>query len=117
MLAVYKRELKAYTNNVYGWLFAAVLLVFMGIAVFLCNFLSDYPGIEYPLLYAQYALIILVPILCMRSMSEDKRNKTDMFYRALPLTSAAVVLGKYLALLTVLAVPCLLICVYPLFFL
>lgn len=126
MLAVYKRELKAYLHNVYGWLFMAALLMGMGALVVLCNFdlptfikygvFNPYPGIEYPLLYGQYALLLLVPILCMRSMAEDKRNKTDMFYRSLPLRSSAVVLGKYFALLTVLALPCLLICTYPLIF-
>ena len=116
MLAVYKRELKAYLHNVYGWLFMAALLMGMGALVFVFNFMSNYPGIEYPLLYGQYALLLLVPILCMRSMAEDKRNKTDMFYRSLPLRPSAVVLGKYFALLTVLALPCLLICIYPLIF-
>ena len=116
MLAVYKRELKAYLHNVYGWLFMAALLAAMGVFVFLFNFMQGYPGMESPLFYGQYALLLLVPILCMRSMAEDKRNKTDMFYRSLPLRSSAVVLGKYFALLTMLALPCLLICVYPLIF-
>ena len=117
MLAVYKRELKAYLHNVYGWLFMAALLAAMGVFVFLFNFMQGYPGMESPLFYGQYALLLLVPILCMRSMAEDKRNKTDMFYRSLPLRSSAVVLGKYFALLTMLALPCLLICTYPLLFL
>ena len=114
MLAVYKRELKAYLHNVYGWLFMAALLMGMGALVFVFNFMSNYPGIEYPLLYGQYALLLLVPILCMRSMAEDKRNKTDMFYLSLPMKTSAVVLGKYFAMLTIYALPCVLICFYPL---
>ena len=116
MLAVYKRELKAYLHNVYGWLFMAILLAAFGIMVFMFNFMYGNPHIEYALVAGQYVLLLLVPILCMRSMAEDKRNKTDMFYRSLPLRASAVVLGKYLALLTVLALPCLLICTYPLLF-
>jgi ABC-2 type transport system permease protein len=117
MLAVYKRELKAYLHNVYGWLFMAVLLAAMGVLIYLFNLQNGIPDIEYALVFGQYALLLLVPILCMRSMAEDKRNKTDMFYRSLPLRSSAVVLGKYFALLTILALPCLLLCLYPLIFL
>ena len=47
-------------------------------------------------------------------MAEDRRNKTDMFYLSLPLKTSAVVLGKYFALLTVLAFPCIVIALYPL---
>ena len=114
MSAVYKRELRAYMNNVYGWLFMAILLMFAGFMVFLDNVYNGYPNFEYALSDSQYALMILIPILCMRSMAEDKHNKTDMFYLSLPMSTTSVVLGKYFAMLTVLAVPCAALCVYPL---
>lgn len=113
MVAVYKRELRAYVNNVYGWLFMAVLLLFVGFTMFVDNLVSLLPNIEYALLDAQYVLLLMIPVLCMRSMAEDRRSKTDMFYLSLPLKTSSVVLGKYLALLTVYAVPCLVICLYP----
>ena len=114
MSAVYKRELRAYMSNVYGWLFMAVLLLFTGFMVFLENLVSGYPQIEYALLDSEYVLLLMIPILCMRSMAEDKRNKTDMFYLSLPMPTSSVVLGKYFALLTVYAIPCLVIGTYPL---
>ncbi len=121
MFAVYKREFKAYMSNVYGWLFMAVLLLFVGLSMFIQNLLFGYPNIEYALLGGEYSwlsgeivLLLLIPILCMRSMAEDKRNKTDMFYLSLPMQTSSVVLGKYFALLTVYAIPCAVICVYPL---
>ena len=123
MLAVYKREFRAYMSNVYGWLFMAVLLLFVGISVFIHNLALGLPNIEYALLWTDYtsyswlcgelALLLLIPILCMRSMAEDKRNKTDMFYLSLPMPTSSVVLGKYFALLTVYALPCAVICLYP----
>ena len=114
MFAVYKRELRAYMSNVYGWMFMAVLLLFVGFMVFLENLMMGTPNIEYALLTGQYVLPLLIPVLCMRSMAEDRRNKTDMFYLSLPLKTSAVVLGKYFALLTVLAFPCIVIALYPL---
>ena len=124
MFAVYKRELKAYMSNVYGWLFMSVLLMFVGISVFIHNLALGLPNIEYALLWSDYTdyswlngelvLLLLVPVLCMRSMAEDKRGKTDMFYLSLPMPTSSVVLGKYFALLTVFAIPCGVICLYPL---
>ena len=113
MSAVYKRELRAYMNNVYGWLFMAILLMFTGLMVFLDNVYNGYPNFEYALSDSQYALMILIPILSMRSMAEDKHNKTDMFYLSLPMNTSSVVLGKYFAMLTVLAIPCAALCIYP----
>ncbi len=114
MTAVYKRELRAYMNNVYGWLFMGILLLAVGFMMFLDNLRSGYPYFEYALSDSQYALLLLIPILCMRSMAEDKRNKTDMFYLSLPMKTSSVVLGKYFAMLTIYAIPCAVLCLYPL---
>ena len=113
MSAVFKRELRTYMNNVYGWLFMAALLMFAGLMVYMDNLRNGYTQFEYALSDSQYALMVLVPVLSMRSMAEDKHNKTDMFYLSLPMKTSSVVLGKYFALLAVLAIPCALLCVYP----
>ena len=114
MLAVYKRELRAYMNNVYGWLFMAIFLLFTGYMMFQNNLYDGMPEFELTLSASQYALLLLIPILCMRSMAEDRHNKTDMFYLSLPMKTSSVVLGKYFAMLTVYAIPCVILCVYPL---
>lgn len=114
MLAVYKRELRAYMNNVYGWLFMAIFLLFTGYMMFQNNLYDGAPEFELTLSASQYALLLLIPILCMRSMAEDRHNKTDMFYLSLPMKTSSVVLGKYFAMLTVYAIPCVILCVYPL---
>ena len=114
MLAVYKRELRAYMNNVYGWLFMAIFLLFAGYMMFQNNLYDGAPEFELTMSASQYALLLLIPILCMRSMAEDRHNKTDMFYLSLPMKTTSVVLGKYLAMLTVYAIPCVILCVYPL---
>ena len=116
MIAVYKREIKAYLNNVYGFLFAAVLLVVMGAMMFIINLNYGLADLAYAWSggYCEYVLMLMVPILCMRSMADDRKNGTDMLYRALPLKPLTVILGKYLALLTVFAVPMVIIALYPL---
>ena len=114
MLAVYKRELRAYMNNVYGWLFMAIFLLFTGYMMFQNNLYDGAPEFELTLSASQYALLLLIPILCMRSMAEDRHHKPDMFYLSLPMKTSSLVLGKYFAMLTVYAIPCVILCVYPL---
>ena len=114
MSAVYKRELRAYMNNVYGWLFMAIFLLFTSYVMFQNNLYDGMPEFELTLSGSQYALLLLIPILCMRSMAEDRHNKTDMFYLSLPMKTSSVVLGKYFAMLTVYAIPCVILCLYPL---
>lgn len=116
MKAIYKRELKAYLRNVYGFLFAAILLLVVGVMIFLINLNPSLPyaDMTIALQYGELALLLMVPILCMRSMSEDRRLKINRFYFSLPLKTSSVVWAKYLALLTVFAIPTLVICVYPL---
>ena len=114
MSAVFKREFRAYMSNVYGWLFMAALLMYVGLMVYMDNLTNGYTQFEYALSDSLYALMVLVPILSMRSMAEDKHNKTDMFYLSLPMKTVSVVLGKYFAMLAVLAIPCVALCVYPL---
>jgi ABC-2 type transport system permease protein len=114
MFAIYKRELKSYLNGIMGAIFIGVLLLFIGFMVFTNNLYGLSTSFASTLYSAQVVLILIVPILCMRSMAEDRHNKTDMFLLTMPIKTSQIVLGKYLALVTVYALPVLLTCIYPL---
>ncbi len=58
--------------------------------------------------------MVLVPILTMRSMAEERRSRTDQLLLTAPASVTAVVMGKYLAMLTVLACPLAIACLCPL---
>ena len=60
--------------------------------------------------------MVIVPILTMRAIAEERRQKTDQLLYSLPITTTQVVVGKYLALLAVYLVPLALVCLYPLIF-
>ncbi len=115
MLALFKRELKENLCNLFGVISMAILLCAVGGFMAYFNIHGRLPGIEYALFYGRYALIAAIPLLCMRSMAEDRRNKTDLLYASLPVKPAAVVMGKYLALLAVWAIPVAVIAMYPVF--
>lgn len=114
MLAIYKREVKSYYTNVLGFLFAAFLLFVLGIYFIAYNINVGYPYFGYSLGSVSFSFLILVPIITMRCMSEERRTKTDQLTITAPVSVTAIVLAKYFALLTVFAVPMVIICFYPL---
>lgn len=114
MKAVFLREVRSYFNGVTGWLFAAFLLLFAGIYTMAYNLTAGYANFEYVLSAMSFIYLIGVPVLTMRSMAEERRQKTDQLLYALPVSLTQVVLGKYLALLAVLALPTLVMSAYPL---
>lgn len=114
MLAIYKREWKAYFHSMIGCIIVAFMIAFTGIYFMAYNLFSGYPFFSYVLRAINYILIIVVPLLTMRSFAEERRNKTDQLLLCAPVRLSQVVLGKYLAMVSVFAIPCLVFCLYPL---
>lgn len=113
MIAVFKREVRSYFHGVMGYLFAAFLLIFVGIYTMAYNLSGYYANFEYVLDAVSFVYMIAVPILTMRSVAEEKRQKTDQLLYSLPMRLSDVIIGKYLAMLAVLAVPCCVMALYP----
>ena len=107
MIAVFKREFRSYFINLSGYVFIGVLWLFSGIFSTVFNFMYQYSSYEFALGNLTTVLMLIVPILTMRSIAEDKRTKTDMLLYSLPLSATEVVLGKYFAMLGVWGVTCL----------
>ena len=114
MTAVLKREIGSYFKGVLGYLLGAFLLIFAGIYCMAYNLSGYYANFEYVLDAIAFIYLIAVPIISMRSVAEEKRQKTDQLLYSLPIRLADVVVGKYLAMLAVLAVPTLIMALYPL---
>lgn len=114
MIAILRRELRAYYRGIMGYLFAAFLLVFAGIYTMAYNLSGYYANFEYVLNSICFIYLVAVPILTMRSVAEEKKQRTDQLLYSLPLRLSDVVLGKYFAMLAVLAVPMGVMCLYPL---
>jgi ABC-2 type transport system permease protein len=107
MIAIFKREFKSYFINVSGYVFLAAIWLFSGIFATALNFIGQYASYEYALSNLMIVLLLIIPILTMRSMSEDRRAKTDMLLYSLPVSSAEVILGKYFAMIAVWGIACL----------
>lgn len=116
MLAVYKRELRACFTSPIGWLYLAFLTVMLGILVRVNCFVGGRPEFEQVLASMLFLVVTILAIclLSMRVFSEERRQKTDQLLYSLPLQTGKIVAGKYLAMLTITAIVCLLFAVYPL---
>ena len=114
MLAIYRKELKNYFINMTGYIFIGFMLVVTGIFTTLINLISTYPSFENVLSNITIEFILIIPILTMRSVAEERHSKTDQLLYSLPVSVTQVVLAKYLAMFTVFLIPVGIIALYPL---
>ncbi len=116
MIAVLKHELKLYFHSLTAYVFGAFLLVAVGLGSMLYNLNAAVSNFEYVFSYGSLAFVVIVPILTMRVIAEERKQKTDQLLYSLPITTTQVVLGKFLALLLVFLIPLCVIALYPLMF-
>ena len=114
MLAIFKHELRALFHSFTAYVFGAFLLVVVGLGALAYNLQAAVSNFEYVLSFAGIIFVVIVPLLTMRVIAEERRQKTDQLLYALPISTTDVVLGKYAALLVVFLVPLAVIAVYPL---
>ena len=116
MTAILKHELRSYFHSLTAYVFGAFLLAFIGIGAVLYNIQAAVSNFEYVLSFANLIFVVIVPILTMRVISEERRQKTDQLLYSLPITTFQVIAGKYAALLILYAIPLAVISLYPLIF-
>ena len=116
MSAVWKHEMRLYFHSLTAYVFGAFLLAFVGIGSVLYNLQAAVSNFEFVLSFGCMVFVVIVPILTMRVIAEERKQKTDQLLYALPVTTTQVILGKYLALLAVYVIPLCMICLYPLRF-
>lgn len=114
MLAIYKRELKSYLTSMVGYLFMFFVLLIAGIYFSAYQLSAAYPKFEYTLNAMTFVFLIAVPILTMRVLAEERKQKTDQLLLTSPVSVSGIVMGKYLALVTIYAIPVVILATYPL---
>ena len=98
MIAIWKRELKSFFDDMLGYFIVAAFLMLIG--YFFCQY-----NIENPFAFFAYAICAvatfmsaLIPLLTMRSFSEERKSKTDQLLLTAPVSVWKIVMGKYLAM-------------------
>ena len=116
MSAVFRHELRSYFHSLTAYVFGAFLLAVIGIGAMFYNLEAAVSNFEFVLSFASIIFVVIVPILTMRTLAEERRQRTDQLLYSLPITTTQVVLGKYFALLVVYLIPLAVISLYPLLF-
>lgn len=114
MSAIFKREFKAYFQSVIGWLFLAVTLCLYGLYFYVYNLVYGYPSTSNTLSAISFIFLITVPLLTMRILAEERKNKTDQMILTAPVSVGKVVAAKYLAMAAVYTIVIAVIAVTPL---
>lgn len=101
MKAIYKRELRSFFSSPVGYVCVAALLALYGFFYFQVMASGSTANISwvYDTMFSFGMMII--PIITMRSLTDDQKNKTDQALLTAPVGVGGVVAGKFLACLTV----------------
>ena len=116
MSAIFCRDFASYFHTFVGWLFIAVLWFFISLYAAMNNFVGLDSTLANSVSIAVLVLLVLIPVLTMRTFAGERRNKTDQLILTAPVSVPGVVLGKFLAAAAVFTIPIVGICAYPLIF-
>lgn len=114
MLAVYKKELRSYLTSMVGYVFIAFILLILGIYFTAYNLQYGSPDFGVTLSSVTFLFLIITPVLTMRILAEEKKNRTDQLLLTAPIAVWKVVLGKYLSMITIYLIPVAVSNLYPL---
>lgn len=114
MKAIYKKDVRSAFNGMTGWVLCAFVTFIIGLYFTAICLGQGYTEFGYVLSSVTFIYIVIVPLLTMRSVVEERRQKTDQLLLTSPTSIASIVWGKYFALLTVYAIPLCIAALCPL---
>ena len=107
MSAIFKREFKGYFTSPIGYIVLAMLFAVSGIFFFVYNLAGGLTDLSYVYNNTYFFLafmLLVLPVLTMRLLSDDKRQRTDQALLTAPVSLTGIVLGKFLAALLIIAI-------------
>jgi len=113
MFTIYKKDMHTYFTTLTGYIFMAAILLVGGIYCYMYNIYYGYASFEQSINNLPFFFVFLVPVVAAGIFTDEKRQKTEQLLYTLPLTSLEIVVGKYLALLTILLAPLAVLGIYP----
>lgn len=114
MLAVYKKELKQYFTSMLGFVFIAFFLIIVGLYFMIYCLMNQMANFSYVMSGIQFLFVLSVPILTMKIIADENRQKTDQLLYTAPVSISKIIVGKYLALVSMFGIAVLIVCFYPL---
>ena len=114
MISVWKRELQSYFFTPVGYLFMGVFLALSSVMFYLQILSQRSSDLLTFIGQISYLWMLLCPVLTMRLLAEERQKRTDQLLLTSPVSLTGIVLGKYLAAVTVMIATVLLTMVYAL---
>ena len=111
---IFDREFESYFRTLYGYVFTAFILLVAGIYVSVNSLSNGSAAFELTISNMTFIYLVAIPILSMRVFAEERKQKTEQLLYSLPVKMSQVVLGKFFALCTVIALPIAIMVLYPL---
>ena len=115
MLAIYKREMRSYFTGVIGYVFLVLFLVIGGAAFCFTTLFSMSADVSTFFTIMMIASAVMLPLLTMKSFSEERKTKTEQLLLTSPVSLTGMVFAKFLAALTMFAGALILNSLYFLF--
>ena len=98
MKAVFKREFLSFFRGITGWLFLGINLIIYGLYFTVYNLMQGIPSVSYAINGMSFIFLITVPLLTMRVLAAERRDKVDQLTMTSPVGVGSIVVGKFLAL-------------------
>ncbi len=100
MFAIYKREMKSYFTSPIGYIFMAVFLALSGFIFSLTTLLVQSSDITFYFTVMMFVFIVILPLLTMKSLSEERKTRTEQLLLTSPVTLTGMIAAKFLAAFT-----------------
>ena len=100
MWAIYKREMSSYFTTPIGYIFISVFLAASGALFAATTLFAMSADTTSYFSYLLFLFVVLLPLLTMKSFSEERKQKTEQLLLTAPITLIGMVVAKYLAALT-----------------
>ena len=113
MLAIFLKEFRSYFTSAIGYIFMATFLLITGIFFVMYNLVSASPAYNSTLQSLIIIFLFIIPILTMKIISEETKTKTDQLLFTSPLKITDIIVGKYLAAVSIFTISLLITVLYP----
>ena len=117
MLAIFKKELRSYFTTAIGYVYVGVFLAASALLACYSTIMQGTYDTSSYFVYLLFSFIILIPLLTMKLFSEEKKLRTEQLLLTAPVSITGMILGKYLAAMTMFVGTLLVSCInfFPLY--
>lgn len=96
MIAILRRELNSYFTSPVAYIYLGLFTALTGVIYFITAY-SGLSSATYIFAYSFYFSLYLVPVLTMRLLPEERKQRTDLLLMSAPIRIFDIVAGKFLA--------------------